>query len=93
MTKPKPTLRILTDYEREAAVRVGTLLADRVTLSSPSESELDEILFWTTQAIGLMPGHYIPFRLKVYKTVLEHNADYAQRLVDSFRREIAVCAE
>ena len=77
----------LTDLERQAAIRIGHLLAEQTVLDRGSESDVDEILFWATEAIGLTKGHYIAFRWKVYKTVLERRPEYAERLTEPFRRK------
>ena len=80
----------LTEQERQAANRIAKRLCLSGTFTSKSEGDVDEILSWATEAIGL-EGKFHAFRLCVYKTILTANPEYAKimNMVPWFLKEIA----
>ena len=80
--------RKLTKQEAQAAMRIGSRLANRVGLDDMTEGDILDVVCVATDAIGLADENFHAFKLKVYKTILEKKPDYAERLVASFRREV-----
>ena len=78
----------LTKDEAQSANRIGKCLAERTGLEMMSEDDIGEIITWATHAIDLDPEYYYAYRLKVYKTILKHNPDYAELLTPRFRQEV-----
>jgi hypothetical protein len=78
----------LTKAEAQAAARIGKRLAERPSLLDMTEGDILDVVAIASDAIGLGDGKFRAFNLKVYKTILEQQPAFAERLVASFRREV-----
>ncbi len=78
----------LTKEEAQAAARIGKRLAERASLFDMTEGDILDVVAIASDAIGLGDGKFHAFKLKIYKTILEQQPAYAERLVASFRREV-----
>ena len=82
------TKKKLTKTEAQAAARIGKSLAERSSLLDMTEGDILDVVAIASDAIGLGDGKFHAFNLKVYKTILEQQPTFSERLVASFRREV-----
>lgn len=83
----------LTKVEALSADRIGKKLAERAGLFEMTEGDILDVIFWATEAIDLADGKFHAFEVKVYKSILEQQPTFAERLVARFLREIRDCED
>lgn len=83
----------LTKAEARAADRIGKKLAERTGLFEMTEGDILDVIFWATEAIDLADGKFHAFEVKVYKSILEKQPTFAERLVARFLSEIRACED
>ncbi len=83
----------LTKAEARAADRIGKKLAERTGLFEMTEGDILDAIFWATEAIDLADGKFHTFEVKVYKSILERQPAFAERLVARFLHEIRACED